>query len=453
MRSTRLIALFITLCAASDRMIHQRRGHALGQQRRQLVGLGNGAASSAAGTTTSDSGNNGNGNAAGGGNQAQQTSTTATGQNNGGGGIASVIGSIVEPDRVTSTAPVPTITVSASASRSTAPSTRASSTGPTVINLTLTSTASGLASSSAAAATSAAASNSGNGGLGKGTIIAVGVVAGSVALVAAIWTIFRKWKLGPSRRFEDKLQPVELFDPKGPDARRLGAGFEARNAPAYGSQVGLTRADSNGSGSLDGGLKRAGSFGSNHGSQVGSQRGHHPAMSEVCVPSWRTDLTHTARTTALNSSTTVAILLPRRIRNSSPTPRNVRARFTTLTAHPTTTTPRRTALLLLAVATLDTRGERERRTRKGILVCYHRSTGKLVLLCLRPSTLSVLFPLYRLSRSTLPAIFASLRVVVPLPALSSSCTVSLRRSDERRACMFKLLLLRRYGVSMQPNSS
>ncbi|GAA6062221.1 hypothetical protein JCM10212_006456 [Sporobolomyces blumeae] len=84
-----------------------------------------------------------------------------------------------------------------------------------------TSTASGSASSSssstsAAAATADKSDDSSSGGIGHGTLIAIIVVASCVAGIAAIWTIIRKTKFSPSRRFEAKLEPID-FVPEVPE--------------------------------------------------------------------------------------------------------------------------------------------------------------------------------------------------------------------------------------------
>lgn len=41
------------------------------------------------------------------------------------------------------------------------------------------------------------------------TITVLIVVAASVGGVAILWTIFRKWKLGRSKKFDDRLQPID----------------------------------------------------------------------------------------------------------------------------------------------------------------------------------------------------------------------------------------------------
>ncbi|KAF8078778.1 hypothetical protein FPV67DRAFT_78284 [Lyophyllum atratum] len=41
-------------------------------------------------------------------------------------------------------------------------------------------------------------------------------VAASVAAVAILWTVFRKWKLGRSSKFDERLQPID-WQPTNPD--------------------------------------------------------------------------------------------------------------------------------------------------------------------------------------------------------------------------------------------
>lgn len=59
----------------------------------------------------------------------------------------------------------------------------------------------------------AAANNTNSGGLsskGRNTLLTVIiVVAASIAGVAIIWTVFRKWKLGHSSKFDQRLQPID----------------------------------------------------------------------------------------------------------------------------------------------------------------------------------------------------------------------------------------------------
>ncbi|GAA5832131.1 hypothetical protein JCM3766R1_003732 [Sporobolomyces carnicolor] len=77
-----------------------------------------------------------------------------------------------------------------------------------------TSTAS--SSASAVADKDKKSDSSSSGGIGHGTLIAIIVVASCVAGVAAIWTIIRKTKFSPSKRFESKLEPID-FVPEVPE--------------------------------------------------------------------------------------------------------------------------------------------------------------------------------------------------------------------------------------------
>ncbi|BGP47178.1 hypothetical protein JCM10450v2_003030 [Rhodotorula kratochvilovae] len=73
------------------------------------------------------------------------------------------------------------------------------------------------ASSSASSSASAAADkkdDSSSGGISKAVLIPIIVVASVLALIGAVWTIVRKTKFSPSRRFEAKLAPIDY----APDA-------------------------------------------------------------------------------------------------------------------------------------------------------------------------------------------------------------------------------------------
>lgn len=56
------------------------------------------------------------------------------------------------------------------------------------------------------------------------TLIVIIVVASCVAGIAAIWTIIRKTKFSPSKRFESKLEPID-FVPSG----RIGQNHQRNN--------------------------------------------------------------------------------------------------------------------------------------------------------------------------------------------------------------------------------
>ncbi|GAA5925448.1 hypothetical protein JCM1841_004859 [Sporobolomyces salmonicolor] len=110
--------------------------------------------------------------------------------------------------------------LSSSSSSSTAPALSSSkesaslSSDSTVTSTDSPSSGSSTGTSSSASSTSSSDNSSSNsGGLGHGTLIAIIVVASCVAGVAAIWTIIRKTKFSPSRRFEAKLEPIDFVDP------------------------------------------------------------------------------------------------------------------------------------------------------------------------------------------------------------------------------------------------
>ncbi|GJN89771.1 hypothetical protein Rhopal_002760-T1 [Rhodotorula paludigena] len=81
---------------------------------------------------------------------------------------------------------------------------------------TSTSGASSTGSSSAPSSSASAASDkkddgsdSGGGGISKKVLIPIIVVASCVAAAGIIWTIVRKTKFSPSRKFEDRLEPID----------------------------------------------------------------------------------------------------------------------------------------------------------------------------------------------------------------------------------------------------
>lgn len=48
------------------------------------------------------------------------------------------------------------------------------------------------------------------------TLTVLIIVASSIGGVAILWTIFRKWKLGRSSKFDERLQPID-WQPTNPD--------------------------------------------------------------------------------------------------------------------------------------------------------------------------------------------------------------------------------------------
>ncbi|RXW14469.1 hypothetical protein EST38_g11383 [Candolleomyces aberdarensis] len=67
-------------------------------------------------------------------------------------------------------------------------------------------------------------------------------VAASIGGVAILWTIFRKWKLGSSKKFEDRLQPID-WKPSGHDddgiipAHRRNSGNSFATSPRRNDQL------------------------------------------------------------------------------------------------------------------------------------------------------------------------------------------------------------------------
>ncbi|GAA5822108.1 hypothetical protein JCM11251_004860 [Rhodosporidiobolus azoricus] len=101
------------------------------------------------------------------------------------------------------------------------------------------------------------------GGIKKAVLIPIIVVASCVAAVAVIWTIIRKTKFSPSRRFEAKLEPIDFVpDHDDPAHGLVGTHHHHRNesnwsggAGAYGNAgyaASLARSDSAGKESMRG---------------------------------------------------------------------------------------------------------------------------------------------------------------------------------------------------------
>ncbi|KAG8966177.1 hypothetical protein FRC03_012367 [Tulasnella sp. 419] len=84
---------------------------------------------------------------------------------------------------------------------------------------------------------------------GKNSMIAIAVIASCVAAAVGIWTLIRKWKLSPSKKFEDRMQPIE-WSPDGVGSTPPGPGL----GPEKDAEAGMTEKH-----------RRAGSTGS-HGS-------------------------------------------------------------------------------------------------------------------------------------------------------------------------------------------
>lgn len=95
--------------------------------------------------------------------------------------------------------------------------------------------------------------NQTSGGLsqpGKTTLITVLIVVGaSVGAVAILWTVFRKWKLSSSKKFDQRLQPIDWqpttdddFAPHrrpGSDSASIHSGNESRHGPTSNLSQGL----------------------------------------------------------------------------------------------------------------------------------------------------------------------------------------------------------------------
>ncbi|KAM6498441.1 hypothetical protein JOM56_006389 [Amanita muscaria] len=101
---------------------------------------------------------------------------------------------------------------------------------------TLTQTATFTSSSSVASAPP-----QGTGGASdskKTTTMVIIIIAASVGGVAIIWTLFRKWKLGRSTRFDERLQPIDWQPPtEGEGPHRRPTSTEAAHN-AHGSEHG-----------------------------------------------------------------------------------------------------------------------------------------------------------------------------------------------------------------------
>ncbi|KAB5588792.1 hypothetical protein CTheo_7765 [Ceratobasidium theobromae] len=67
----------------------------------------------------------------------------------------------------------------------------------------------------AAAASESAAAKAKTAKITRNTIISLVVVASCIGGAIAIWTVIRKWKLSPSERFDDRMQPIDWTPPNG----------------------------------------------------------------------------------------------------------------------------------------------------------------------------------------------------------------------------------------------
>ncbi|KAM0746612.1 hypothetical protein T439DRAFT_360296 [Meredithblackwellia eburnea MCA 4105] len=162
---------------------------------------------------------------------AQQAQTSSTGL------IDSLVNSLTTTQSTVSTQPTtssvvttstPTTSSHSSAATTSSPSSKQATTSTTSSSqsgVTLTSTISNSSGTSSAASASSSADNSTpkSTGLSHATLISIIVVASCVAGVAAIWTIIRKTKFSPTKRFEARLEPID-FVPGRRDSFPGGAG-------------------------------------------------------------------------------------------------------------------------------------------------------------------------------------------------------------------------------------
>lgn len=94
---------------------------------------------------------------------------------------------------------------------SSAPASTARSVQTKVVTASRSSTVVQVTASASASASAAAASTDEKiAGLPKTTFIAIIVVAAIVALAGIGWTVFRKLRLGPSRKFDEKMRPIDF---------------------------------------------------------------------------------------------------------------------------------------------------------------------------------------------------------------------------------------------------
>ncbi|GAA6042544.1 hypothetical protein JCM8097_004659 [Rhodosporidiobolus ruineniae] len=152
-----------------------------------------------------------------------------------------------------------------SASSATDASSSAASASESASSASSGSASASSASGSASASAAADKKDSSSGGISKATLIPIIVVASCVAGVAAIWTIIRKTKFSPSRKFEAKLEPIDFVPDHDDPAHGLvgGNGQHQRNmsqmsggnggAYAGGYAASLARSDS-GKNSVRGGV-------------------------------------------------------------------------------------------------------------------------------------------------------------------------------------------------------
>lgn len=85
----------------------------------------------------------------------------------------------------------------------------------------------------------------------KVTLTVIVVIASSVGGIAILWTVFRKWKLGRSSRFDERLQPIEWKPPvEEPKLRRLASNASSFHSGGGGHDLGSDHGHEHGPGNL-----------------------------------------------------------------------------------------------------------------------------------------------------------------------------------------------------------
>ena len=72
--------------------------------------------------------------------------------------------------------------------------------------------------------------------VGSNVVTILIAIVASIGGILILWTIFRKWKLGSSKKFEDRMNPIdwrpETNDDSGLPSRRLSSGSSYRGPPS-----------------------------------------------------------------------------------------------------------------------------------------------------------------------------------------------------------------------------
>ncbi|KAG9011603.1 hypothetical protein FRB94_000784 [Tulasnella sp. JGI-2019a] len=235
---------------------------------------GGGAAAAATTTAAADQTTTAAANAA--------TTTTTSADNNIIGGLISNI--VPGSSSTTATAAASTASTSSAAATTSsaaptsntvaAASTPATSATPTSALPASTARASTVSVAKTAASATATSENttSSSSSIGKNTMIAIAVIAGSIGGAAAIWTLIRKWKLGPSSRFEERMQPIEWNPDGGSGGSGIEKGIGGADEKTYGAAaagvVGANRLGRSGSTGSQGSSFRSGEGQQNLGRNV-----------------------------------------------------------------------------------------------------------------------------------------------------------------------------------------